>query len=427
MTYTQLPDWYEPLDIAASVQDDCYVLLYSGAQTSYSGRYSYLAYDLAERITASDFAKLEQKTSTNQHWYANMWFGYLGYELRHALEELPRAKPSQITMPPLQMMRFGTIWRFDHERKIVEHVSAHGNTPPPLPECAPDTPVPTIEKLKSNMTSSEYSQHVETILEAIHAGEVYQANLTRKFMGRFATAPDSFELFKALCAKSPAPYSAYLKMGTHALLSSSPELFLKIDADGSVFSRPIKGTMPRSAKPEIDQANYKQLAGSEKDKAENLMIVDLMRNDLSRSCAPGSVTSQNLFEVTSHANVHHMSTDIRGAKRGDASVLDVVKQCFPPGSMTGAPKIRAMELCSQLEEQSRGVYSGAIGFFAGDGSCELSVVIRTLILDAQTFEFQVGGGIVADSCAEAEKAETLDKASGIAKTLGISRTQLEEL
>ena len=154
------------------------------------------------------------------------------------------------------------------------------------------------------------------------------------------------------------------------------------------------------------------------------MIVDLMRNDLARSCIPGSVITEKLFEITSHANVHHMSSTITGKIDAKCSAIDAIMRCFPPGSMTGAPKIRAMNICSKYERIERGIYSGAIGWLGGDGSCELSVVIRTLIIKGNTFEFQVGGAITADSDPEQEWMETIDKAKGILLALGLSTQDL---
>jgi anthranilate/para-aminobenzoate synthase component I len=204
-------------------------------------------------------------------------------------------------------------------------------------------------------------------------------------------------------------------------------MFLSLDTLGNVETRPIKGSAPRFEDKEKDQNSKNELQSSEKNRAENLMIVDLMRNDLSRNCVTGSVSVDSLFDVTTYATVHHMSSTIRGKKKPDIATLDLVKGCFPPGSMTGAPKIKAMELCSELEQQARGVYSGAIGWFSGDGACDFSVVIRTLIMQGRRFEFQVGGAIVSDSDPIEEWRETLTKARGIAKALDIPIEKLAQL
>lgn len=423
LTPQSLP-WTDPLALARRIDEPYWVLLYSGVQASYSGRYSLLACNLKERIGASNFSAFAQKLSADKAPFDNAWFGYLGYGLKNNLETLAVDKPNWLALPPLQMLRFATIYQFDHVSRSLTCWSE--GEPPALPECAAPAPIypPAVLSLTSNMPSAAYLEKAATIIDAIHRGDLYQANLTRKYIGHFAEAPEGFALFCRLCEVSPAPYSAYLKLGDTQVLSSSPELFLHIDAAGRMRTRPIKGTAPRFNDAGEDTASRARLATSAKDRAENLMIADLMRNDLSRACVPGSVITESLFDVTTHATIHHMSSTITGQKRPDCSTLEAVQHCFPPGSMTGAPKITAMNLCSQLEEIERGIYSGAIGWFGGDGSCELSVVIRTLLLKAAQFEFQVGGGIVADSTPERELQEILDKSKGISTTLGISVKQL---
>jgi len=411
--------WRDPLELAATLDEPHWVLLYSGTRTSYSGRYSYLAYDLAETVSGRDLSLLGAKLSSNQSWFENAWFGYLAYGLKDSLESLTADAPNWITLPALHMMRFGTIIRFDHEKKLLEvHTDKEGFALPSGSVTHAD--IPPVTSVTSTMTRQHYLDNVETIIEKIRDGELYQANLTRKFSGEFASAPDPFTLFRKLTQVSPAPYSAFIRMHDTAIVSSSPELFLRIDAGGHIRARPIKGTAPRFSDPMQDRQSYNALAESPKDRAENLMIVDLMRNDLSRSCVPGSVATEGLFEVTSHAAVHHMSSTVTGLKRPECSTLDAIARCFPPGSMTGAPKIRAMNLCSELERLERGVYSGAIGWLGGDGSCELSVVIRTLILKGTHFEFQVGGAIVSDSVPAAELKETIDKSKGIMAALDLN-------
>jgi para-aminobenzoate synthetase component I len=414
--------WADPLEAAAGIDEPFWVLLYSGAAP---GRMSYLACGLAERIEGEDFTALASRLTGNQSRFPNTWFGYLGYGLKDSLERLTADQPGEITLPNLSMMRFGRVYAFDHAQKTLTLWSdGSAATFSPAPDARD---LPEISGLRSNMSREEYLSKAAHVIERIHAGDLYQANLTRKFMGEYESPPDAFTLFRKLCAASPAPYSAYLRMDATHIVSSSPELFLRLDADGRVLTRPIKGTSARFADPVLDAQSRETLAGSAKDRAENLMIVDLMRNDLSRSCLPGSIEVRDLFEVTTHATIHHMSSTVTGQKRPDATTLDVVKHCFPPGSMTGAPKIRAMNLCSELERQARGVYSGAIGWLGGDGSGELSVVIRTLILQGGRFEFQVGGGIVADSTPQQELKELIDKSRGICAALGIDTGRLAEL
>jgi anthranilate/para-aminobenzoate synthase component I len=216
-------------------------------------------------------------------------------------------------------------------------------------------------------------------------------------------------------------------MGERAILSSSPESFLHITQEGTVSTRPIKGTARRSGDATADATIYHELANSTKNRAENLMIVDLMRHDLSHHCESGSIAVEDLFKITEHPHLYHMVSTVTGQKKPEASTLDLIQACFPPGSMTGAPKIAAIRWCQKMEQMQRGIYSGALGWIHSDGSADLSVVIRTLLLDGNRFEFQVGGGIVADSTPESEWEETLTKATGIASTLGISLDALREI
>ena len=370
---------------------------------------------------------MKKKLSADGAPFDNAWFGYLGYGLKDCLETLVPDRPNWLALPDLCMMQFNSIYQFDHDERTVTLWQKHTKPRFSVSAPAPDIYPPRVSSLRSNMSKKDYLESAAQIIECIHRGDLYQANLTRKFMGEFAESPDAFALFRKLCAVSPAPYSAFLRLGDTCILSSSPELFLHIGSDGHIRTRPIKGTAPRFGDLTQDQQSRERLAVSAKDRAENLMIVDLMRNDLSRACIPGSVMNPSLFEVTSHATIHHMSSTVTGQKSPGCSTLDAVKHCFPPGSMTGAPKITAMNLCSRMEKLQRGVYSGAIGWFGSDGSCELSVVIRTLILRGQRFEFQVGGGIVADSTPAMEMAETMEKSKGIMSALGLSAMDLERL
>ena len=424
-TVHSLP-WSEPLPLARGLKDEYWALLYSGAQAGYSGRYSYLAWNLKERIEADDVSPLEKMLAAGDERFDPAWFGYLGYGLKDSLETLTPETPGWLSLPRLCMMRFHAICEFDHEKKTLSLWSDLPDIALPEP-AALISPTATVADLRSPMTRQEYLDKVAAIIDRIHAGDLYQANFTRKFIGEFSETPDAFGLFMRLSQVSPAPYSAFFKLGDTAILSSSPERFLSIDTEGHVTARPIKGTAARHADPARDAEARRELEESAKDKAENLMIVDLMRNDLARACVPGSVEVKRLYEVTTHATIHHMSSTIAGIKRPECTALDVVKQCFPPGSMTGAPKIRAMNLCTELERQARGVYGGAVGWFSGDGGCDLSVVIRTLIVKEKSFEFQVGGGIVADSTPASELAESLAKARGILQALGVPESAAERL
>ncbi len=405
------PSWDVPLRAAAACRDEDMCLLYSGREGIATGGTSFLALNPIEVIEAETLDALDSLSGDGY------WFGYLSYELRHSTETLDATATGRMLLPRLRLVRYENLYRFDHNDQSIEQIAGAR----PLPDTDYQAPTaPKTAALRSPMSKDAYLESVKATISAIEAGDFYQANITRKFQGDWQEAPNYFGLFLRLHEASPAPYSAYIRHGEQAILSSSPELFLTCTADGKITSRPIKGTLPR------DQ-DAAELASSSKDKAENLMIVDLMRNDLSRICTAGSVSVDNLFAVQSFATLHHMVSSIEGTLSNNLSNSARIGACFPPGSMTGAPKIAAINWCARQEKLDRGVYSGAIGWIRANGEMDLSVVIRTLICDAQGFEFQVGGGIVADSIPEQEWQETLTKARGICAALGISTEDLAKL
>jgi anthranilate/para-aminobenzoate synthase component I len=218
--------------------------------------------------------------------------------------------------------------------------------------------------------------------------------------------------------QNPAPYGSFIKVGSREIVSSSPEQFLKLTAAGKISSKPIKGTRPRSAVPVEDELLAKGLRENQKEQAENLMIVDLMRNDLGRICEPGSVVVDKLFDIESYATVHQLVSTVTGTLQPDKNAVSALEACFPAGSMTGAPKIRAIGILTELEDGPRGVYSGAIGYLGFDGSVDLGMTIRTLVFEGKFASLGVGGGITIDSNPEQELQETMLKAEALLRTLG---------
>ena len=266
--------WQDPLALARPVarRGEPMVLLYSGLHTPDSGRYSYLATNPEQIVQGAMF----------QLPAARPVLGWLGYGLRHTLESLPPDAPGPLTLPDSWWMQPRSVLRFDHEQQRID--CEHGDRPAlPTARPAPLEPAPAIAELHSNFSKAAYLRMIERTLEQIHAGNFYQANMTRKFYGRFAESPDPFALFARLCERSPAPYSAYIQYKDTAVISSSPERFIRMDASGHVTAQPIKGSAPRGATPAADDALRDALYESAKDRAENLMIVDLMRNDLARA------------------------------------------------------------------------------------------------------------------------------------------------
>ncbi|WP_137724185.1 aminodeoxychorismate synthase component I [Prescottella subtropica] len=304
-------------------------------------------------------------------------------------------------------------WFAETEARILELDEAAPVTPPrPLVKLDDDTQV----RLRHD--GDTYLSLIGRCLDEIRSGESYEVCLTNA--ATVHRSIDPVATYATLREISPTPYSALLKFSGVSVLSASPERFLKIDVDRVVESKPIKGTRPRHADAAADDALRRDLLGSEKDRAENLMIVDLVRNDLSRVCVPGSVHVPKLFDVETYAPVHQLVSTVRGRLRDDVSAVACVRAAFPGGSMTGAPKLRTMEIIDKLEEGPRGVYSGAIGYFSITGTADFSIVIRTMVATADRVTFGVGGAIVALSDPDEELEETMVKAVTMRRCL--SRT-----
>jgi len=251
----------------------------------------------------------------------------------------------------------------------------------------------------------------------IESGDIYQANLSQRYTAQFNVPPLPY--FLKFYRAQPVPYGCYMDFGGFQLISGSMELFLRKSGD-KLLTRPIKGTRRRGQTEELDTVMRAELVGSSKERAENLMIVDLMRNDLGRICEPGSVQVNNLFEINSFSTLHQMVSEVEGALSGDKKVSEIIDNVFPPGSVTGAPKKRTLEVIDELEPHLRGPYCGALGIFYPDGDFVLSVGIRLLVTQAEKATFWVGGGIVWDSDPEKEYEETLLKSYAVKKAFGIS-------
>jgi para-aminobenzoate synthetase component 1 len=224
------------------------------------------------------------------------------------------------------------------------------------------------------------------------------------------------ELYRRLRERNPAPFAGYFDLGDFVIASASPERFVRV-VGGEVETRPIKGTRPRGATPEEDRQRAEELSRSAKDRAENVMIIDLLRNDLGRVCAYGSVRVEAVCRLESYRTVHHLVSEVRGRLRPRLGPIDLLRAAFPGGSVTGAPKVRAMEIITELERTARGPYCGSLGYVGFDGSMDTSILIRTLTMGGGWLQFPVGGGIVADSTPEREYEETWDKAEGVMRAL----------
>ena len=363
----------------------------------------------------------EYKAPKSDFPFAGGALGYFAYDLARRIEKLSAVKTSEM-MPEMMVAIYDWAVVVDHREQrsyLVSHglnAKTHENWPrlqalfnePLRPS---KTNFQVTSAIESNLTKSQYAQAFAKVMAYITAGDCYQVNLAQRFSAE--VAGDSWQAYKKLREISPAPFMAYMNLPLNEkaqfqVLSNSPERFIQTSGN-HVETRPIKGTRPRSNKPQEDLAYSKELLTSDKDKAENLMIVDLMRNDLSKSCE--GVTVSKLFQLQSFANVHHLVSIIVAKLKPNKTAVDVLRACFPGGSITGAPKLRAMQIIEELEPHRRGLYCGAIGYIGFDGDMDTNIAIRTAVVCKNRLSFYAGGGIVADSESEKEYNETLDKAS----------------
>ena len=385
--------------------------------------------------------------------------GYLAYDWGRVLERLPPSRYDDLALPDAVLGIYDWVIAWDHRAsrawlistgipetdgaarsrrakdraaQVIARLSATQNpavpisdsVPVPGPVRAPSYPVeggwwdPRLD-VRSSFTHAGYLDAVRRVREYILAGDIFQTNLSQRFEAPLTETP--WQLYRRMRARNAAPFAAFFETPEVSVVSASPERFLRVDETGHVETRPIKGTMPRGFGPEHDGALGQALSESAKDRAENLMIVDLMRNDLSRVCRPGTVRVPELFALEHYATVHHLVSTVVGQLAPGYDALDLLRAAFPGGSITGAPKIRAMEIIAELEPSQRSVYCGSLGYCSVTGALDTSIAIRTVIAPAGRGRvyFSAGGGIVADSDPEQEYRETLHKARGMIDALGV--------
>lgn len=358
------------------------------------------------------------------------YLGALSYDLGRLLERLPQHAQADIALPQMAGGIYLTALLYDtrtqqwyllspqtHWQTVSEQVQQWANTPAPARQTLTLT-----APWQSNMTRAQYLQQFNRIQAYLQAGDCYQINLTQRFSA--SCTGDPFTGYCQLRNKNAAPFSAYIKLAEGALLSFSPERFIAV-TDGHISTKPIKGTRPRDADPEQDARQRQALAEASKDRAENLMIVDLLRNDLGKVAAPGTVTVPSLFAIESFPAVHHLVSTVTAELASNETAVSLLKAAFPGGSITGAPKVRAMEIIDELEPHRRSFYCGSIGYLSLDGAMDTNIAIRTIIHHAQQVHCWGGGGIVADSIGPDEYQETLDKVSRILPELATSYDPLQ--
>jgi para-aminobenzoate synthetase component 1 len=362
--------------------------------------------------------------------------GFLSYDLCHHLERLPRPRADDMRFPDLALGFYDVIAAWDHRDRRAFVLSSGWPEPDPagrrkravaraewLAEqlSGEDSDAQRLARhaapaIESSFSRPDYERAVQRVIGYILAGDIFQANMTQRFRARMPEGLDPFALYRRLMAINPAPFAAYLNFGETVIASASPERFLSL-RNGWVETRPIKGTRPRGETPEEDERLAAELLASEKDNAENVMIVDLLRNDLSRVCRDGSVNVPELCVLEAYATVFHLVSTVVGEMRPGLGAVDLLRASFPGGSITGAPKIRAMEIIAELEPTQRGPYCGSVGWFGLDGGMDTSITIRTYAIKDGWATFQAGGGIVADSDPAAEYEESLAKARALIAAL----------
>lgn len=362
--------------------------------------------------------------------------GLFGYGLGRTIESLPAAEFDEFALPDLAVGVYRWVISFDHLQNRAWLIARDGEgqlgavrtalaQPNPPVQKFPAKPVEILTSafplnigsgVTSNFSRDNYEFAVRRAIEAIHAGDCFQVSLSQRLIAPLCES--SLSLYSRLRRCNPAPFGAYFDAGEFQILSASPERFLALDSDGRISTRPIKGTRRRgNVTPEEDFALQDDLLSSEKDRAENVMIVDLMRNDLGRVCEYGSIRVPQLCKLESYATVHHLVSEVHGQLRNGLNAIDLLRAAFPGGSVTGAPKVRAMEIIAELERVARGAYCGCMGWIGFDGAMDTSILIRTMTASSGWLQFPVGGGIVADSDPALEYEETLHKAEGMLRAL----------
>lgn len=360
------------------------------------------------------FAALHEWMDKNQGWL----FGFMTYDLKNEIEKLQSRNPEYIQFPQICFFEPEHLLLIDDNR-----VTIHSDNPESIFQQIDSIEIVTaynIQKINnapiSSVSKESYIQKINKIKEYLSDGDIYELNYCIEFTAKGSISP--IHTYLKLNEISPMPFSCFIKVDSLYLISASPERFLKKEGD-KLISQPIKGTRKRGATLEEDIAQIEELKTSEKEIAENMMIVDLVRNDLSRSCKPGTVIAEELFGVHTFQQVHQMISTITGVIQENTYPVQAIKNAFPMGSMTGAPKIRAMELIDELEESKRGIFSGAAGFFTPDGDFDLNVIIRSIFYDEknQKISFQVGSAITYESDAEKEYEECMVKSAAMLKVL----------
>lgn len=422
--------WVEPVSVLAGLADEPYTLLMHGGGEGEQGRLSYLCAFPRFTVEGKGAGVFEQARAASHRLHLDSsrfsggFAGLFFYELAATFERLDL--PQNPGWPDLALGWYPAVAVFDHADRQISILGepaarlrlAHAiNT-----ARGREVEAGPAGSLAPVWSEADYLHAAQRAVEYVRAGDVFQINLSHPFRGQIAGADAPLRVFERLVRQSPAAFSAYFRLDAdRAIVTNSPERFVRLDEGGRVQTRPIKGTRPRGRTIEEDARLASELLASDKDRAENLMIVDLMRNDLSRVCKPGSVNVPELFSVERYSNVHHLVSTVEGELEPDRDGFDLVAASFPPGSITGAPKARAMEIIAELEGEARGPYCGALGWVSDGRRADLNVMIRTLSFvrdqGGWALEARSGGAITIDSDPQDELAETHAKIAALKRAV----------
>ncbi|MGB0719559.1 MAG: aminodeoxychorismate synthase component I [Bdellovibrionales bacterium] len=444
-------EYREPIGIFTALAHMPYALLFDSADRAHpDARYSFIASHPIETIEAKNgqitltnwdeqtqqsgdpFAVLQTRL---RHWrdtvetakdlppFQGGAAGLFGYDLGRSIEILPQIAANNPAMPDMAVGIYDSVIAFDHAKNqswIITHAPDEAiakRKQDYLLDIVSDAQEPpeftgTLLDWHAETTPEHYCSKVQKVIDYIHEGDIFQANLSQRFTAQTPDIFDPYAHYLHLRKINAAPFACYMNLGDIQIASSSPERFLKIK-NRRVETKPIKGTRPRKAAPADDMQERDTLENSEKDRAENTMIVDLLRNDLSKCCEINSIEVLQLCALESFASVHHLVSTITGTLRPDKTPIDLLKACFPGGSITGAPKIRAQEIIEDLEPNRRGPYCGSMAYIGFDGAVDSNILIRTLVFEDGQVTLNSGGGITAQSNPESEYDETLTKAKAL--------------
>lgn len=443
-------EFRNPLEAASALRDFPFLtFLDSATPNERLGRYSFIAADPFARFEAlraapdwpqrlkNLLADYRQEPVPGLPPFQGGAAGLFSYELGRSIERLPEPALDPLAFPDLSLGLYDVVVAFDlierrgfifstglpetdpgaRKRRAVERGRLFEARLSGAPAFLPEVGHISLSGWISNFTRAGYERMIREVIERILAGDIFQANLAQRFAAPEPSGFDHFGFYRQLRSRNPAPFAAYLDRPDFVIASASPERFLWAE-NGRVETRPIKGTRRRFADAVLDSLQARALTESRKDRAENVMIVDLLRNDLSRVCMPGTVKVPQLCALETFASVHHLVSTVTGRLREGQGAVDLLAAAFPGGSITGAPKVRAMEIITEMERYARGPYCGAIGYIGFDGTMDTNIVIRTASFRRGTCVVQAGGGIVTASDPAAEYEETLDKARAIFAAFG---------